>query len=667
MAAEMSAILRLKAAVSGLTVLEGMAKGLGNIEKQGQKTTKAMEGMAASAGGLAGGFRSLIPLLSGGGLVMLAQRSIEAGDKLWDMSQRTGVSVEMLSRFSKAAKLSGTDIDSVAGALVKLSRTMASASSGANTLATTQAEAMRRQLDEVRRGERQQTQLLQEQADARLEVLNRETDARLRVLARRYRNEAQLASDRFDDQQSATERGIQQREDAELKALDRRFEAERRAIQRNQSLGDDARQQALDGLRDQQDQATEQIRQGYQRQLREVQRGYRDQRQVQQDALDDRRQAEEAAIKGGADRRQAAIRAESAGLIQAVRDRTASIIEAMRGQNAALDEDGLNTGKASEAFRQLGIAVRDSSGRLRDSSAVMIDVANKFKLMQDGPEKAALAMQMFGRGGAQLIPLLNMGGAEIMKFKGMTTEFAKSADEASDKLTTLEMKIGGLGGKLAKAMLPMLGRVTDALAGMIEAFNRLDPGMQAAIGYGAAFAIAWGPISGILINTIKLFLALAPVVAGIGPALAAIPATIAGWLGIVGPVMAAITPFFTGLVAVLTGPIGIIAGLIAVGLAVYTFRDQITGALTQLGEFWFNVFDSAFSLCETVFTNIIESFTKTVTNPFGVLLKALRGDWLGALKDLAAQAFKAFGGIGESIGKQLSSAFNSATNAVLGI
>ena len=111
MAAEMSAILRLKAAVSGLTDLEGMAKGLGSIEKQGQKTAKAMEGMAASAGGLAGGFRALIPLLSGGGLVMLAQRSIEAGDRMWDLSQKTGVSVEQLSRFGKVGKLTGIDVE----------------------------------------------------------------------------------------------------------------------------------------------------------------------------------------------------------------------------------------------------------------------------------------------------------------------------------------------------------------------------------------------------------------------------------------------------------------------------------------------------------------------------------------------------------------------------
>ena len=45
-----------------------------------------------------------------------------------DMSQRTGVSVEALARFKKAAATSGTDIDNVAKSLGKLSKGLYEAS-----------------------------------------------------------------------------------------------------------------------------------------------------------------------------------------------------------------------------------------------------------------------------------------------------------------------------------------------------------------------------------------------------------------------------------------------------------------------------------------------------------------------------------------------------------
>ena len=64
---------------------------------------------------------------------------------------------------------------------------------------------------------------------------------------------------------------------------------------------------------------------------------------------------------------------------------------------------------ASIAFKALGIDVRDASGNIRDTNAVFLDIADRFGRMQDGATKSALAMQVFGKSGAELIPLLNSG------------------------------------------------------------------------------------------------------------------------------------------------------------------------------------------------------------------------------------------------------------------
>jgi hypothetical protein len=215
-------------------------------------------------------------------------------------------------------------------------------------------------------------------------------------------------------------------------------------------------------------------------------------------------------------------------------------------------------------------------------------------------------------------------------------------------METLQMRVGGLGGKLAVALMPSLEVVTNNLIGMIDAFNRLDPGMQAVIGYGAAIAIAWGPLMGIIINTAKVFALLQG-----GIALLTGGGVVSGGLA--------------ALVAIVTGPVGIIAALVAAGVAVYVFRDQIGDAIAGLGDMWINAFEAIINFSRDIFNQIIQSFDSVVNTPFGIFLKALRGDWGGVLMSMAALALGQFKGIGDMIGSQLRSAFTSAASAVQGI
>jgi hypothetical protein len=70
-------------------------------------------------------------------------------------------------------------------------------------------------------------------------------------------------------------------------------------------------------------------------------------------------------------------------------------------------------GPAVDAMHSMGIASRDASGNLRSVDDVMLEVADKFKTMPDGAEKTALAIGLFGKAGADMIPMLNMGSAAI--------------------------------------------------------------------------------------------------------------------------------------------------------------------------------------------------------------------------------------------------------------
>lgn len=170
--------------------------------------------------------------------------------------------------------------------------------------------------------------------------------------------------------------------------------------------------------------------------------------------------------------------------------------------------DAATGGKESAAtFAALGVNVRNTDGSLKSADRVMLEVANRFKAMPDGAAKTALALRLFGKSGAELVPLLNMGGDAIDKMSTkMTTAFAKKADEYNDKLAMLGGKVRALGMDLTIALLPALDQITNALTVAVSAFNQMpDPLKATAVG-AATLALAWGPLTGLVGGASKAFL-----------------------------------------------------------------------------------------------------------------------------------------------------------------
>lgn len=123
---------------------------------------------------------------------------------------------------------------------------------------------------------------------------------------------------------------------------------------------------------------------------------------------------------------------------------------------------------ALEAFNALGISVKDAKGHAIDADTAFKRIADSFAGANDGPEKAAIALRLFGKAGADLIPLLNGGGDAIQKNKdfvekygGVTAEVAKQADQFNDTLAKLGIISGSFGRTLAADLLPSLQTLAD--------------------------------------------------------------------------------------------------------------------------------------------------------------------------------------------------------------
>jgi len=153
--------------------------------------------------------------------------------------------------------------------------------------------------------------------------------------------------------------------------------------------------------------------------------------------------------------------------------------------NRTLAEAASGTKLSKEGFDLLGVAVVDAAGKTRAVDAVMADVADRFEKFSDGPEKTALAVRLFGKAGAELIPLLNGGGAAIrenteyyQRLSGVTEELAQRSEVFNDTMTKVQLVGKSLGNNLASALLPALQAVADEMlriaesGGMFPSFGR---------------------------------------------------------------------------------------------------------------------------------------------------------------------------------------------------
>lgn len=263
-------------------------------------------------------------------------------------------------------------------------------------------------------------------------------------------------------------------------------------------------------------------------------------------------------------------------------------------------------GPAFEAFQRLGISVKNADGSLRDTAAVMLDIADKFAGMTDGAEKAALASAVFGtRIGSELIPLLNAGGDAVRDMgTSLTQDFADKAAAFNDRLENMQEKVGDLGLRLTEALLPTLEKLVGIVEGALEVFNSLPGPLQSIVAAVTALSATLLVFSPAIIAVVAAFKGLAALKIG---------ATIAGYAPVILKVGAALKGLITIIGGVLTGPVGWAALLVGAGVALYAFRDQIFEFLGSIIQPFAQAFSAIGEAMRAPFQSVV-GFVKNILN-----------------------------------------------------
>lgn len=171
--------------------------------------------------------------------------------------------------------------------------------------------------------------------------------------------------------------------------------------------------------------------------------------------------------------------------------------------------------EGNAALESIGVRTRDANGNLRSNVEVLLDSADAFSKLEDGTMKTALAIDAFGKSGAQLIPLLNEGSEGLREMQEMADKLGltfdqKTVDAAGDFNDTLDflgLAAQGVGRKVAAELLPTLNSLVGSLLSFVTSGNGVQTAAQTiAAGFKIIYTVG--------VSVVTLFTTLGKVIAG---------------------------------------------------------------------------------------------------------------------------------------------------------
>lgn len=254
----------------------------------------------------------------------------------------------------------------------------------------------------------------------------------------------------------------------------------------------------------------------------------------------------------------------------------ATLETGIRRMQRSIADAAQGSKSAQEALALLGLTISELQGLSPEQQFKVI--ADRIAAIKDPTIRAAAAMELFGRSGTSLIPLLSGGARGIEELQEharrlgltMSTEDAQAAEAFGDVLDALTKTVKRLFVTFGSALAPMLKELAESATRIVVRTGewvRQNKQVIVTVFKVAAAVVAAGVALiglGLLITGIgAAFGAVAGIVTGVGTA-----------LGVIGTALAA-----------LLSPIGLVVAAVAgLGAAILVWTGAGGEALAWLGE-----------------------------------------------------------------------------------
>lgn len=281
-------------------------------------------------------------------------------------------------------------------------------------------------------------------------------------------------------------------------------------------------------------------------------------------------------------------------------------VEAMAKSQQKLKKSMLGAsegGSQAKYFEQLGVAVQDSNGELRDSNDVFQDTIKALGEMENETERDAIAMAIFGKSANELNPIIEDAGATYAKVSEMMSKYGlepvdqealDKANEFNDAIDTIKLlftqAVQIIGTKVAGTLVPVMEKVVDVAGKIAEKIAGLD---------GSALTKIMG---------------IAGALAGLSPVLIAVGKGMQLFGGHLKKISAFATkiPMLGKAFALLTNPIFlVIAALTALGLLINQTgmsADDITAKISEISA---RIAEAMPQIIQTI-VNLITTLVQTI-------------------------------------------------------
>ena len=292
--------------------------------------------------------------------------------------------------------------------------------------------------------------------------------------------------------------------------------------------------------------------------------------------------------------KQTGISTDDLQLYAAAADLVDVSVETMAKSHQRLKKSMLSASEGgTDYFSQLGVAVTDANGELRDSNEVFGEVIKALGEMENETERDAIAMNIFGKSASELNPLIEDAGATYEEVSKMLSEHGlaplseeelQRATDFQDSLDTIKLVINQLvtiiGTKIAGVLQPVIDKVVDKVTQFAEWLAGVDPEIIATV-VGIVAAVA----------------AITPVLMAVGTAISAVGAAMT---------FLAANPIVMIIAA--------IAAVIAIIVAVITHFDEVKAKATEIWEHVKSVFGKVADFFAGLWDKVKGAFVTFATN-----------------------------------------------------
>lgn len=154
----------------------------------------------------------------------------------------------------------------------------------------------------------------------------------------------------------------------------------------------------------------------------------------------------------------------------------------------------LDSGK----WEKYGVATRDASGQARNANDILLDTFDMLGRISNETERARVGNELFGRGYANIAPLIGKTRQEYERYLGavedgqvVTAEEAASAERTRLAIDRLQDSVREISLVLGESLAPVVADIADGLSDASDAAVKLKSGLEKIPGMPKGVQLWW--------------------------------------------------------------------------------------------------------------------------------------------------------------------------------